>query len=210
MQDQQSKLDADRPTDEEILKFEKMIKEEETGHTPLVSTLLDFSALEAEYMHGLPVYKSKVAYLKSSCLNMRTVKKDGNCFYRAFAFRFCELLRHNYRLEWYTQVLEKAKATKELMTTMGYDMSLLEDFYEPFHDAITQCEEPEEKLLERFTTPHVSDTIVCYLRLVTAALLKRDRDLYEAFVLVHLNLCRTRIHLSISSLPIASSQVYSH
>lgn len=69
------------------------------------------------------------------------------------------------------------------MTTMGYDMSLLEDFYEPFIEAVAAENEPESKLLERFQTEHISDTIVCYLRLVTAALLKRDRDLYEAFVL---------------------------
>lgn len=175
-------LDKDRPTDEEILKFERMIKDEQTAHLPLVSDLLDFTSIEEEYGSGsLPIYQSKIAYLKKTCLNMRTVRKDGNCFYRAFAFRFCELIRQNYGMPWYDAVISKCAATKDLMLTMGYDMEILADFYEPFEEAVMKCEESE--LLGRFLTVHTSDTIVCYLRLVTAALLKRDRDIYEAFIL---------------------------
>ena len=34
-----------------------------------------------------------------------------------------------------------------------------------------------------FSTEYTSDTIVCYLRILTAAILKRDREIYEGFVL---------------------------
>lgn len=44
---------------------------------------------------------------------MRTIRKDGNCFYRAFAFRFCELIRHNQGLPWSTAVINKVRATKD-------------------------------------------------------------------------------------------------
>jgi ubiquitin thioesterase protein OTUB1 len=172
-------MEENRPSDEEILRYERMLKEQD--HSPLVSNLLDFSALEAEYYDGLPIYKSKIRYLQSSCLNMRTVKKDGNCFYRAFAFRFCELLRQNYGLPLYDELLKRARESKLILQAMSYDMSILEDFWEPFEQVLTNCD--EDNLLERFCTEHVSDTIVCYLRLVTAALLKRDSEIYEAFVL---------------------------
>lgn len=124
---------------------------------------------------------------------MRSVRKDGNCFYRAFAFRFCELLLQNRGMQWQKVAIERAKESKALLTTMGYDMGLLEDFWEGFDNALTLHSSPEDEfksdaesaaaLLEMFQTQHLCDTIVCYLRLVTAALLKRDRDLYEAFIL---------------------------
>lgn len=177
-----SGLSDARPSDEEIIRYEKEIKKE-FGSAPLVSELLDFGAIEQEYATGLAVYQSKISHIKKTCLNMRTVKKDGNCFYRAFAFRFTELVRQHHGSQWYDIIVKRALTSKDLMTTMGYDMSILEDFWVPFEEAILKCDEDDSKLLERFQTEHISDTIVCYLRLVTAALLKRDRDIYEAFVL---------------------------
>ncbi|KAJ3276035.1 OTU domain, ubiquitin aldehyde binding [Terramyces sp. JEL0728] len=106
---------------------------------------------------------------------MRTIKKDGNCFYRAFAFRFCELLR-DQPTEIKNKLVEKCVATKDLLSQTGYDLSIMEDFYDPFYDAVTT----NKDLMEIFTTEYLSDTIVCFLRIVTAALLKR---MYEVFVL---------------------------
>jgi hypothetical protein len=68
-------LADDRPSDEEILKHMRLIKEQDIGGTPLVSELLDFSAIQAEYINGEPIYGKKIDYLKSTCLNMRTIKK---------------------------------------------------------------------------------------------------------------------------------------
>ena len=50
----------DRPTDEEILKYERAIKEAETLTQPLVSDVLDFSSLFAQYETGLPIFKEKI------------------------------------------------------------------------------------------------------------------------------------------------------
>ncbi|KAI8916152.1 peptidase C65 Otubain-domain-containing protein, partial [Gorgonomyces haynaldii] len=197
-----------RPTDEEILRYERQIKEQQTKDTPLVSSLLDFSALEAEYENGELVYRNKIQHLKSTCLNMRTIKKDGNCFYRAFAFRLCELVRQHYQMPWYYKIVERAKQSRELMTTMGYDMSLLEDFWEPFGEILDKPEESEDKLLERFQTDYVSDTIVCYLRIVTAALLKRDRDLYEAFILDSFPTLEDFLATSVEPMGVESDQIH--
>ena len=38
-------------------------------------------------------------------------------------------------------------------------------------------------LQDKFNQTYDAETVVCYLRLITAAILKRDRDIYEAFVL---------------------------
>ncbi|KAJ3320754.1 OTU domain, ubiquitin aldehyde binding [Boothiomyces sp. JEL0866] len=168
----------ERPTDEEILKYERQIKDEEIGNSPLVSNIIGFEALEAEYLNGDPIYHSKLRHLKSTGCKMRTVKKDGNCFYRAFAFRFCELVRDQPDST-KKILIQKCVATKDIFTQTGYDLSIVEDFYDPFYEAITS----DRDLLEMFTTEYISDTIVCFLRILTAALLKRDREMYEVFVL---------------------------
>ncbi|KAJ8324386.1 hypothetical protein QVD99_002418 [Batrachochytrium dendrobatidis] len=171
-----------RPTDEEILSFERQIKAE-TLLAPLVGDMVDFTALQQEYASGLNVYVDKIKHLKSTCLGMRNVRKDGNCFYRAFGFRLAELVFEHRDLPWNRAILQRAKETKALMTTMGYDMSILEDFWERFQDVLLIKDEDADGVIGAFQTDHISDTVVCYLRLITAALLKRDRDIYEAFVL---------------------------
>ncbi|KAL2918810.1 hypothetical protein HK105_201644 [Polyrhizophydium stewartii] len=195
-----------RPSDEEILRYERQIKAGEM-EMPLVGDMVGFQRLHeasaqpeaadqglagvapaqpkltGEYENGLPVYMDKIDHLKKTCLGMRSVRKDGNCFYRAFGFRLAELVWENRGLPWHRAVLERATATKALMTTMGYDMSILEDFWEKFEEVLKFDKEDRSELATSFRTEYISDTVVCYLRLITAALLKRDRDLYEAFVL---------------------------
>ncbi|KND03028.1 uncharacterized protein SPPG_02098 [Spizellomyces punctatus DAOM BR117] len=172
----------DRPSDEEILRYERAIKEAETGASPLISDILGMQGLEKEFASGLEIFQRKVKHLSQTCKGMRTVKRDGNCFYRALSFRFCELLWERRGTPWAQAALARAASTKDIMTEMGYDMSLLIDFWEPFETAL-KPQEDSKTLLEIFQTEYVSDTIVCYLRLVTAAVLKKYRDLFEAFIL---------------------------
>lgn len=61
----------------------------------------------------------------------------------------------------------------------GYRINQL-DFHEMFVETINQ---PRDKLIETFNTEYISDTIVCYLKLVTAAFLKQNRETFEAFIL---------------------------
>ena len=66
----------ERPTDEEILKFEREIKEEEYGKSPLVSKLLDFTPLEVEYEEGASEFLEKISYLKNQYNGMRSIRKE--------------------------------------------------------------------------------------------------------------------------------------
>lgn len=162
----------ERPSDEEILRYERQIKNEEIGGTPLVSDILDFTSLEAEYTNGNPIFVKKILALKAQCTGMRTIKKDGNCFYRAFAFRYCELVR-SHSGEWHDFILKQAQESKLILSESGYDMSILEDFCDPFFDALKDGD-----LHKLFTTEYVSDTIVCFLRILTAAFLKKVQSIH--------------------------------
>lgn len=57
-------------------------------------------------------------------------------------------------------------------------MELLDDFFQLFSEALNSAS-PEDF----FGIEHQGDAVVCYLRILTAAILKRDSDMYEAFVL---------------------------
>jgi ubiquitin thioesterase protein OTUB1 len=89
----------------------------------------------------------------------------------------------NHGSDWHSQVLEKALGTQEILKQTGYDMELLIDFYDVFEQALKLGKDDNAELLNMFNTEYISDTIVCYLRLVTAAVLKRDSFMYEAFIL---------------------------
>jgi ubiquitin thioesterase protein OTUB1 len=171
---------TNRPTDEEILKQMREIKSKEVEIAPLVGPLVDFGLLEAEYANGLEGFRIKIQQLKAQCKHMRAIRKDGNCFYRAFAFRFCETVHEQHGSKWETFIRAQIDNTKALFESTGYDMSILEDFMEPFQEAVNV----NSNLPEMFNTDYTSDTIVCFLRILTAAFLKKVAfvDAGEGFV----------------------------
>jgi len=108
----------------------------------------------------------------------RSVKKDGNCFFRAFGFRFAELIWTTNDEKWKAQATEKALETKTFLISNGYDEAGVEDFYDTFVEMLTRND--KRSLVDTFQG-YESETAVCLLRLCTAAELKKNRELYEAF-----------------------------
>ncbi|TPX48093.1 hypothetical protein SeMB42_g01662 [Synchytrium endobioticum] len=170
-----------RPSDDEILRFEKEAKAEELNK-PVVSDITDFSALSMEYANGAAIFKSKIHSLATTCRGVRAIKKDGNCFYRAFGFRLAELLAEHDGSLWSDSVLARVVASKDMLVEQGYDLGAIQDFYD-ISLRLLMPSRDSKSLMHRFVhESYDADTLVCYLRLVTAALLKRDREIYEAFV----------------------------
>jgi ubiquitin thioesterase protein OTUB1 len=165
-------MENSRPTDEQILKYEREIKDLENKDKPLVSKLVGFDTLDQEYAFGSPIFKQKIQELKDSCSSMRMIKKDGNCFYRAFAYRCIELVRQN-------KDMKRIKDLTSLFEETGYDWSIIEFFWEPFWECINDTSDLETT----FNSEYTSDTIVSFLRIATAAYLKKHRELYEVFIL---------------------------
>lgn len=164
----------ERPTDAEIMAFEKSIKEEYMA-TDLISSKVSTMELFLEFAQGDPVYEVKLKSLAETFSCIRKVRKDGNCFYRALAFSFAEIAINDQK------ALQTLQDTNSLLSDCGYDMELLSDFYQIFFDAC--CLKSIDELVKFFNVEYQSDTIVCYLRLLTAAVLKNDSILYEAFIM---------------------------
>ncbi len=153
-------MNTDRPSDQAIKK-DHMAQ-------PILSDKLDFGNLLAEYAEN-PVILNKIQHLIQQFSYMRTTRRDGNCFYRyaddnirAFAFRFAELLKADSN--WARERLQKAIDTKQLLLDAGYDLYAIEDFHEMFVETLKA---PLDQMISNFQTEYISDTIVCFLKLVT-------------------------------------------
>jgi hypothetical protein len=68
-------------------------------------------------------------------------------------------------------LIERCNQAKDILQAAEYNIEILEDFLEPFQNAVQG--EDAEGLLEMFCLEHISDAIVCLLRILTAAILKR-------------------------------------
>ncbi|KAJ3165696.1 hypothetical protein HDU88_003889 [Geranomyces variabilis] len=163
----------DRPTDEQILSYERKIKEPES-QAPLVGPLTSFDNLIAEYAEGNPAILAKLRALSTSYSGLRATRRDGNCFYRAIAFRLCELLASRRGTPWADAVvLRLGPRCRETAKEAGYNMDLMGDFADCWEDAVRDGD----------VEGAMADSVVCWLRIVTAAVLKKNRDLFEAFIL---------------------------
>lgn len=90
-----------------------------------------------------------------------------------------ELIWENDGSDWANFALQKAAGTKQMLVDVKYDIGAVEDFYDTFMETV-QKQNQTGTLLEIFQG-YASDTIVCHLRLCTAAELKRNAFLYEGF-----------------------------
>ncbi|KAJ3285699.1 OTU domain, ubiquitin aldehyde binding [Rhizoclosmatium sp. JEL0117] len=171
-----------RPSDADILAHQKAVAAPFLS-APLVGTTGTFEGLVAEYADNA-AFLRKALQLKDKAVALRHVRKDGNCFYRAFSFALLEALLNYAGSNWAKKVAERINDTRATLTNQGYDPIITDDFYEPIEAALKD-DFTEDKLRGIFEGDgeYQSDTIVCYLRLVTAAELKKNRDLYEAFIL---------------------------
>ncbi|KAJ3343374.1 OTU domain, ubiquitin aldehyde binding [Gonapodya sp. JEL0774] len=178
---EESKVD-DRPTDQQILDFEDKIRAELLADTPFVSEPAGLEALESEYAGGAEIFGKKLAQLKTEFPRYRSIRKDGNCFYRAFGWRLAELLWSGANTAWHDTAKAILISSIDILTASGYEQAMVQDFYDTFLSAMKLRESPNESSgLAVFQDEYASATTICHLRLCTGAELKRNRDIYEGF-----------------------------
>ncbi|KAG8839316.1 hypothetical protein FRC20_006064 [Serendipita sp. 405] len=158
---------------------------------PLVSSVQPMETLMNEYSDN-PNFVRKMEWLKKQgWLGVRRTKGDGDCFYRSFAFAWVERI-----LRAKDQELAVGAGISTLHTTfqglgaVGFETTLFVDFYDCLRSLVEQVITPDPNgqllnaslLLEAFTSPETSNSIVSYVRLLTSAELRTNQDEYAAFV----------------------------
>jgi len=116
-----------RPKYEEIVKYENSIREEMEKNTPLVSDLLDIELLRAEYKDS--IFEKAIDEFFKKINKWRTIRRDGNCFYRSFLFRLFEEFIQRRDVNLHKNLTKLVEDSKDLCNENGYCWLVLEDFY---------------------------------------------------------------------------------
>jgi len=119
-----------RPKYDEIIKFQNELVAEVEYTSPLVSDRMAIDYLVSEFKDSLFLESLKEITQKYDFI--RTVRRDGNCFYRSFMFRLFEQLSQKKQHKLYNNVVKIIEESKDLIIRNGTQWFVLEDFYNIF------------------------------------------------------------------------------
>jgi ubiquitin thioesterase protein OTUB1 len=105
---------------------------------------MDLGVLKIEYTDNK--FEESFDSLYSRYKQVRRLRRDGNCFYRAFLFQLFEHFICS-KGEAYTSFLKVVEDSKDdLVANGGYDLIAIEDFYDVFMDSLKGLKEvkPED------------------------------------------------------------------
>ncbi|TRY75898.1 hypothetical protein TCAL_00671 [Tigriopus californicus] len=168
--------------DELILAQKEAIAQDIASNASLVGNLEPVYSLEREFSHDA-VFMTKIGNLKGRYAELRRTRPDGNCFFRAVAYRYFELLLH--RPDEYERIKALLPRAKAQMIELGMPTFTLEDFYDNFMDHVDrvgQAHMDAQQLFETFNEPGQSDYLVVFLRLLTSMQLQRNAEFYQNFM----------------------------
>lgn len=169
--------------DELIIQQQEQIQKDIANANDLVSVRNELSQLTKDFAND-EVYRAKVEALGTKYSHFRRTRPDGNCFFRAVAFRQFELMLNN------EDALNKFKAavgpSKDEMVTLGMPAFTVEDFYDTFMDTLSRLggdnKMSAEELANTFNDEGMSNYLVVFLRLLTSKQLQKDGEFYQNFM----------------------------
>ena len=160
-------------TEAQIEAIEKEIRETQA----LTSIVKDLNGLKQKYESdsSSAYFEKGIDYLSTQYESMRTIRGDGNCYYRAFLYNLGESLLANK--DELARILTYVKESKDIVVNVGgYEEMAIEIFYDTIVEFIeglstmTKDSLHEEMNQENST----SDYCTWYLRVLTATFLKAD------------------------------------
>ena len=123
---------------------------------------------------------------------VRRLRRDGNCFYRAFLYQLFEHLItscHQGDETLYKQISDIVTKSKDELIAGGYEELVIGDFYDAFSEAIAglpKVEKDEAKieahLLGLLGNNEGANYLIMFIRWLTALYLKQNAILYEVWV----------------------------
>eukprot|EP00977_Amphora_coffeiformis_P009811 scaffold2256_cov166-Amphora_coffeaeformis.AAC.16 len=177
--------DLDRQTEACLQEIETEVKQQPlTSERKLIETLRDLydPATQTEFLQGCD-------YLATQYSHYRSIRGDGNCYYRAFLFRLIEVLLalppkdpEGMRiLEWI-----RTASWQQVIQT-GYSEFAVETFYDQVVEVLQDVVVDRNKTADDWTTElneenAVSDYCTWYLRVLTATYLKSAPDRFLPFM----------------------------
>ena len=169
--------------------YENALKEEIEQKTPLISEKIDIQNLMKEYESN-EEYINSVKVITEKYKYIRKVRRDGNCFYRAFIYRLFEYICIKNDTLLYNHILKKIEEIKELSAKNGYDWMIVEDFYTLFYGEFCSCYNAvnnngisvRDYIDNLFKDQEKGNYLIYFIRFCIAAYLRENRLLYEVYI----------------------------
>jgi ubiquitin thioesterase protein OTUB1 len=160
--------------------------EDEVKACPLTSEVKELCALESQYKSiGSSSFLAGLRALQEDYNKIRTVRGDGNCYYRSFLYSLCENLFHDKSES--QRILNFVKTESwEIIKKAGYDEYIVDVFYEEtfglMEKVVSGSISPDDfhKLMNEENS--CSNDCTWYLRVVTATHLKQDPERFLPFI----------------------------
>ena len=176
-----------KSNDELILDYENNLRKE-LEQTPLISENISVNKLVDEYKSN-EEYSKSVENISKKYKEIRKVRRDGNCFYRAFIFRLFEHICMKNNKELFEKIKQKIIGAKELTGRNGYDWIVVEDFYDLFLEEFNSCFNSLEKnitvrdyLDNLFKDKNKGNYLIYFIRFCIAAFLKEKKEDYKMYI----------------------------
>ncbi|KAL7418478.1 hypothetical protein Q5752_006936 [Cryptotrichosporon argae] len=174
-------------TDQEIMRLQEGMLDDEVTSRPLVSAPTPLAAIRAEYVAGSPTVLAKLDWLERNGWDqVWRARGDGDCFYRSFALAFLlRILHAPDRKAASACALEAVTARMQSMEDAGFQRELFEEFLEPLTELIKSLagDLAEWDLVQALQDPETSNAIVVSLRLITSAYIRACPDAFAPFLL---------------------------
>ncbi|CAI5451708.1 unnamed protein product [Caenorhabditis angaria] len=191
--------------------------ENEQKMFPLVADRLPFDLVILDYdAETSPDYYNKAKELANTYGEIRQIRGDGNCFYRAVFVGILEVCMKNE--EKAKQFLETCLGWNDRLLKLGFPDWTTNDFCEVFTDwfkKVVNKETTSEKIFDDLNDDSQSNYLIIFMRLITSGYLKEHSEDYAPFIDDGRSLadyCSTEIeamwkdadHLGISGLVLAT------
>jgi len=181
------------------------------------------STLTEEYVNNpMKGFLNGIQILDSKYIAMRRVRKDGNCFYRGFLYRYLEALvsaqleftKHHttsteystttnseYRVPELIRIRTIVEESKSKLLSVGYEASAMDMFWEMFLELLDEVPTLDLQTLhtkmndEKGISPHV----VWFCRALSATQIKINVDRFAPFIMDEFGnvdvdqFCRTQV-----------------
>ncbi|KAK7208252.1 peptidase C65 Otubain-domain-containing protein [Myxozyma melibiosi] len=163
-----------------ILRLTQEIKDHEASKTPLVGELKPISVLLDEYADS--TFRAKIKALGGGSTGYRPIRGDGNCAWRAFAFRFFEFAQ-SYAPDQIAELKSRIMSLTKLLNEAGYNENGYIDFVEETESLFDRLPGlTTETLVSEFNNMEVSSAVIVHFRLLAAAYVKTHAEDYMPFI----------------------------
>ena len=157
-------------------------------------------ALGAEYADNPQRgFSEGIARLDETYASLRRVRKDGNCFYRAFLYRYLEeLVQRNFDVPRpptgsgsagggcaeLRRIRTVAKDSKAALLKVGFEEIVVDSFWETFCELLDNLPETSPRRLHELMTEEGNDvtSVVWFLRMLTSGRIKAHADRFAPFI----------------------------